>query len=364
MSLSMQSIGALRLTCRSWSRSAEKFFYRYIKCSSDDDAIWEWLSKRVSRDSNGCVTLGRHVHSLILESDDKSKERISRLMHILGGCPNIRFVNVNVSDTMDIVPRFYQQIMECIVQIHDNKLERLEVTLGAYFSESLIFTSMPALLNLHVLILPDCFGNIDAPEDDDGRETVILPNLHTLRIRSCSELRFPQLRYYLMPKLQHLALFSMCAGMDDDMPFFKIYGRQLKSLEVAIPDPELTSMLNRCPNLEDFVVSLYSLAIHHRRALSFFICHPNVKRVINRDMPPPLFSFFEYKPIMDDLILHFRKQYFLNLVTVRFIDLTARKLRALRLNPDFHRYWKEMWVEELHDYGVTIEDCEGKIIDG
>ena len=225
---------------------------------------------------------------------------------------------------------------------------------------SLIFSTMPTLRNLRVLIIPDCTGVNDS---DSGEEDFnVLSKLHTLRIDECSDICFPLLDCSLMPNLRHLSVYKAAADRNS-MAFFDNYGAQLKSLEVSFPDPKISMALVRCPNLEDFIVSLYTYTMYRRRrTMSFFLGHSNVSRVVIRDMPPAVFTFEEYKSSMDTLLTEFTAGTMPKLVTVRFIDLTRRKLRALRTDCCFRQYWKE-WVDDLSYSGIKIEDSRGEIID-
>ena len=117
---------------------------------------------------------------------------------------------------------------------------------------------MQSFCNLHVLTITDALANYD---DEFVIKPLHLPNLHTIRVRSCTEACFPQLKHWIMPRLCHL-YFSSMSQVDNALPFFRVYGKQLETLEFDVPHPEFHLILDRCPNLQDLIFSLYTFVIH------------------------------------------------------------------------------------------------------
>ena len=354
---------SLRAICKKWKGIGEKYFFQSMRCTSPENKDWESLADRLGRRPDGSFGVGKFVLRLVLKATNDSSTKLKHMLHIVQGCLNVVSLFVSAKDVFDNLRLHGADIASACLLTPARHLQRLDLDFSPWFDESIVISLLRHCPNLEILNVGSSFGH---SEEGFIIESTDMSKLHTLTLTSCSKnwLTHFDSNAWGLTNLRHLSLFRI-GGVDNVIGFFDVVGSQLKSFHFDTPSVEIDYIIQKCTGLEEIIISLRSYLMSAVNYAPFG--HNNVTRIGIRDSDgtsAALLSLEEVESSLEEMASWFTTQWsFPKLISVRLMDVNARKFAVMLKDGDRRDIWKE-FIFALAEAGVTLEDEDGVKLPG
>ncbi|KAL5483045.1 hypothetical protein ACEPAI_8274 [Sanghuangporus weigelae] len=242
---------SLSLTCSLFRQMTVKLLYEDVWIRHGSSCLLEiFRASGAGSDSNQGV--GRYVRRVIL-----TPNAFDDAPQILAFCPNVRII----SRASSLVSSNSGPVLNNLFSPQLHRINWIDVLAGKEFSlnqSPQFFWHSPTL---RVLTLDT--DNLFTPEAEEAwgpehREILInLPQLHTLRLRSCDALGDPEESWYSiqLPSLRRLVLERPLALYALHLGCLAFYGSRIETLELGryrrfLRIDAISIALGYCPNVE------------------------------------------------------------------------------------------------------------------